>query len=315
MGKTQSEKSKNRIEWKIGFMIKRTIIIISPCYLSVKNGQLQVEKKEEPIQSAPIEDIGFLVIDNQQIILSMPLMNALRENNTAVILCDTLHHPRSMLLNLDGNTLQNELFREQINANEPLKKNMWQQCIEAKIRNQAAVLDYVGSDGKDIASISRQVKSGDSDNREGYAARLYWPRIFGYDFRRLREGLPPNNMLNYGYAIIRAGVARALAGSGLLNTLGIHHRNRYNAFCLADDIMEAYRPFVDAVVYELNATFPDQDDLTKEIKMELLSVLNCDCKMGNETRPLMLAMQATSASLAQCFKGDKRKIDLPEFIE
>jgi len=296
-------------------MIKRTIIITTPCYLSVKNRQLQIEKKDKPIQFTPIEDIGFLVLDHQQITLSMPLMNTLRENNTAVIFCDILHHPRSMMLNLDGNTIQNELFKAQIATSEPLKKNLWQQSIQAKINNQAAVLNYVGSDGKDLVSIARQVKSGDSDNREGYAARLYWPRLFGYDFRRLREGLPPNNMLNYGYAIIRAAVARALAGSGLLNTLGIHHRNRYNAFCLADDIMEAYRPFVDAVVYELNAAFPDSDDLTKEMKMELLSVLSCDCKMGEETRPLMLAMQATSASLAQCFKGDKRKIDLPEFIE
>ncbi len=296
-------------------MIKRTIIITSPCYLSLKNGQLQIEKKEEAIQSAPLEDIGFIVLDNQQITLSLPLLNACRENNTALIFCDTLHHPRSMLLNLDGNTIQNELFKEQIAATEPLKKNLWQQCIQAKIKNQAAVLKYVGSDGKDLLSISRQVKSGDSDNREGYAARLYWPRLFGYDFKRLREGLPPNNMLNYGYAIVRAAVARALAGSGLLNTLGIHHRNRYNAFCLADDMMEAYRPFVDAVVYELNANFPEQDDLTKDLKMELLSILSCDCKMNDETKPLMLAMQSTSASLAKCYKGDARKLDLPGFIE
>ncbi len=296
-------------------MIKRTIIITSPCYLSVKHRQLQIEKENEPVQSTPIEDIGFLVLDNQRITLSMPLMNVLRENNTALIFCDTLHHPRSMLLNLDGNTIQNEIFREQINASEPLKKNLWKQCIEAKLRNQAAVLAYVGSNGDDILSMSRQVKSGDSDNREGYAARVYWTRLFGYDFRRLREGLPPNNMLNYGYAIIRAAVARALAGSGLLNTLGIHHRNRYNAFCLADDIMEAYRPFVDAVVHEMNATFPEQDDLTKEIKMELLAVLSCDCKMNDEIKPLMLAMQTTSASLAKCYKGETRKLELPEFIE
>lgn len=296
-------------------MLKRTIIISSPSYLSVKLGQLQIEKKDEPLQSTAIEDIGFLVLDHQQITLSMPLMNALRENNTAVIFCDTLHHPRSMMLNLDGNTIQNELFKAQIVATEPLKKNLWQQSIQAKINNQAAVLNYIGSDGKDLLSIARQVKSGDSDNREGYAARLYWPRLFGYEFRRLREGLPPNNMLNYGYAIVRAGVARALAGSGLLNTLGIHHKNRYNAFCLADDMMETYRPFVDAVVYELNATFPDQDDLTKDLKMELLSVLSCDCKMNNEKKPLMLAMQSTSASLAKCFAGEQRKLDLPQFIE
>ncbi len=295
-------------------MLKRTLIFTSPCRLTVKYGQLQVEKKDEALKTAPIEDIGYIILDSQQIILSMPLLNALRENNTAVIFCDEIHHPRSMLLNLDGNTIQSELFRAQIAASEPLKKNIWKQTIEAKLRNQSAVLNYVGSNGKDILSISKQVKSGDSDNREGYAARLYWPRLFGYDFRRLREGLPPNNMLNYGYAIIRAGIAKALAGSGLLNTLGIHHRNRYNAFCLADDIMEPYRPFVDAVVYELNDIFPDCENLNKEIKPELISVLSCDCKMGNETRPLMLAMNATSASLAQCFNGKNRSIEFPEFI-
>ena len=164
-------------------MIKRTIIITSPCYLSVKLGQLQVEKNDEPLQFMPIEDIGFLVLDNQSITLSMPLMNTLRENNTAVIFCDSFHHPRSMMLNLDGNTIQNELFREQINGTEPLKKNLWKQCIEAKLRNQAAVLAYVGSNGDDILSLSRQVKSGDNDNREGYAARVYWPRLFGYEFQ------------------------------------------------------------------------------------------------------------------------------------
>ena len=290
-------------------------MITSPCYLSIKNRQLQIEKGVDPIQSAPLEDIGFLVLDNQQITLSMPLLNACREYNVAVVMCDALHHPRSMMLNLEGNTLQQEMFKEQIRASEALKKNLWKQCIEAKLRNQAAVLFSVGSDAKDILSISRQVKSGDSDNREGYVARLYWPRLFGYDFRRLREGLPPNNMLNYGYAIVRAAVARALAGSGLLNTLGIHHRNRYNAFCLADDMMEPYRPFVDLNVFELNANFPDADDLTKDIKMELLSVLTCDCKMGNEIKPLMLAIQTSTASLAQCYKGECRKLSLPEMME
>jgi CRISPR-associated protein Cas1 len=296
-------------------MLKRSIIISSPTYLSLRNSQMHIARKDRDTCSEPVEDIGFLILDHSQVTLSLPLLNALRANNTAVIFCDELHHPRSMLLNLDGNTLQNELFRAQIAASAPLKKNIWKQVIAAKLRNQAAVLAYIGSDGKDICRMAAQVKSGDSDNREGYAARLYWPRLFGFDFKRLREGLPPNNMLNYGYAVIRAGVARALAASGLLNTLGIHHHNRYNAFCLADDIMEPYRPFADAVVYELYRVCGDRENIDTEMKRELLSVLHCDCRCGKEKRPLMLAMQASAASLAQCFSGSSRNVEFPEFTE
>ncbi|MDD3521068.1 MAG: type II CRISPR-associated endonuclease Cas1 [Actinomycetota bacterium] len=296
-------------------MIKRTIIINSPSYLSLCNSQIQIVRKDKHIRTEPLEDIGFLLLDHAQITISLPLLNALRANNTAVIFCDELHHPRSMLLNLDGNTLQNELFRAQISASTPLKKNIWKQVVMAKLRNQAAVLAFTGSDGKDIESMAAQVKSGDSDNREGYAARLYWPRLFGYDFKRLREGLPPNNMLNYGYAIIRAAVARALAASGLLNTLGIHHSNRYNAFCLADDMMEPYRPFADAAVWELYRICGDVEEIDTDIKRELLSMLHSDCHCGKEKRPLMLAMQASAASLAQCFNGTLRNVEFPAFLE
>lgn len=294
-------------------MLKRTIVIFSPAYLSLRNSQMLIARKDKDSCSEPIEDMGFLILDHSQITVSLPLLNALRANNTAVIFCDELHHPRSMLLNLDGNTLQNELFRAQIAAAAPLKKNIWKQVVAAKLRNQAAVLAYTGSDGKDIERMASQVKSGDSDNREGYAARLYWPRLFGYDFKRLREGLPPNNMLNYGYAVIRAAVARALAGSGLLNTLGVHHRNRYNAFCLADDIMEPYRPFVDAAVFELNGIYPEQDQLHVDIKSALLDVLNSDCKINGNKSPLMIAMQSTGASLARCFNGQEKNVIFPEF--
>lgn len=294
-------------------MIKRTIVIISPAYLSLKNNQLSITDKNKKTRREPIEDIGFLILDHPQITVTTPVLNAFCENNTAVIFCDNTHHPRSMLLNLDGNTLQNELFRAQISASAPLKKNIWKQVVSAKLRNQAAVLKHIGSDGSDIKKMAATVKSGDSDNREGYAARLYWPRLFGYNFKRLREGLPPNNMLNYGYAVIRAAVARALAGSGMLNTLGIHHRNRYNAFCLADDIMEPYRPFVDAAVYELNGIYPEQDILNIDIKSALLDVLNSDCKINGNKSPLMIAMQSSSASLAQCFDGTARNVVFPEF--
>jgi len=294
-------------------MLKRTIIISSPTYLSLRNSQILILRKDKDIYSEPIEDIGYILLDHPQITLSLPLLNAFRENNTAVIFCDGSHHPRSMLLNLDGNTLQNELFRAQISASVPLKKNIWKQVVSAKLHNQAAVLNHIGSDGSDIKKMAATVKSGDSDNREGYAARLYWPRLFGYDFKRLREGLPPNNMLNYGYAVIRAAVARALAGSGLLNTLGVHHRNRYNAFCLADDIMEPYRPFVDAAVFELNGIYPQQDLLQIDIKTALLDVLNSDCKMNGKKSPLMIAMQSTGASLARCFSGSEKNVVFPEF--
>ena len=293
-------------------MLKRTLFFSNPCRLSVKDKQMVIERRETgDIKTAAIEDVGFVVLENQQISISLPLIDELTKNNVAVIFCDRTYHPASMLLNLNGHHLQQELFSHQIGASIPLKKNLWKQTVEAKIKNQAGILKTLGKDYQKVLNISTKVKSGDIENREGTAARVYWPLLFGNSFIRERYGSPPNNMLNYGYAVLRAAVARALSGSGLLVTLGIHHHNRYNAFCLADDIMEPYRPFVDWQVYQIVKNNTDITELTTEIKLKLVSILTVDVKLAGQTRPLMVALSNTTASLSKCFTGERKKIIYP----
>lgn len=293
-------------------MLKRTLFFTNPFNLSVKDSQLIIQSKEKQVlQTVPIEDIGFIVLDHNQLSISIPLIQELIANNVAVVYCDPKHHPNAMLLNLDGHHLQGEIFRQQVETSEPLKKNLWKQTIEAKIKNQAGLLKLLNKEYRNIESLAKYVKSGDPENREGTAARIYWPRLFGKTFTRDRYGAPPNDMLNYSYTVLRASVARALIGSGLLPTLGIHHHGRYNAFCLADDIMEPFRPFVDKKVYEVFYKNMDNHELSKEIKAELLQVLTTDIFFKKMVRPLMVGLSLTTASLARCFTGESKKIVYP----
>lgn len=295
-------------------MLKRTLFISSPYHLSVKNNQLVVSASGGlQIKTVPIEDVGFVVLENHGISITLKLVEQLTENNVAVVFCDSKHMPSSMLLPLDANHIQNEIFRAQANASEPLKKNLWKQVIEAKIANQARLLDKLGKNSGKIKALIKAVKSGDTDNREGFAARLYWAEMFSSKFIRERFGMPPNSFLNYGYILLRSAVARSLAGSGLLATFGIHHHNRYNAFCLADDIMEPYRPYVDELVYRMYEKWPDQIEIETEHKAELLQLMTTDVRIGESRRPLMLALSQTTASLARCFSGEERKLVLPVF--
>lgn len=309
-------------------MIKRTLCFSNPAYLSLKNEQLviklpQVEKndslpdtfKADAVKTIPIEDIGVVVLDNKQITITQGLMEALLENNCAVITCDNSHLPVGLLLPLYGNTTQNERFRQQLDASLPLKKQLWQQTVQAKIGNQAAVLKK--SRGVEIGNMLKwqnDVRSGDPDNMEGRAAAYYWKNIFPEvdDFTRDRDGVSPNNLLNYGYAILRAVVARSLVASGLLSTLGIHHHNRYNAYCLADDIMEPYRPYVDNLVVGYTDENGYPDELTPDIKRMMLSIPVLDVRINSQRSPLMLATGQTTASLARCFSGESRKLVYPE---
>lgn len=296
-------------------MLKRTLYFTKPSRLSVKNKQLVVDiKDEEQSKTVSIEDIGFMLIEHMQITLSMPLIEELMNHNVAIIFCNSKHHPQSMLINMEGNHQQTEIYRQQVAASEPLKKNLWKQTVVAKIENQAKVLHNLGLDSNPLPHLAKQVKSGDTDNREGMAARLYWKKLFGEDFIRERYGDWPNALLNYGYIILRAAVARALTGSGLLPSFGIFHSNRYNAFCLADDIMEPYRPFVDMAVWDICQKYPDIDTVEKEIKAEILELLSSDVAMKKQTRPLMIAITHTTASLAGCFTGTKKQIEFPGII-
>ncbi|MFL9483971.1 type II CRISPR-associated endonuclease Cas1 [Chitinophagaceae bacterium LWZ2-11] len=300
-------------------MIKRTICIENPCHLKFRNEQLIVnyehikgyEGREERV--VPVEDIGMLVLENQQITLSHYLLDRLVNNNVAVIICNETHHPTGMMLPLEGNTIQSERFRAQIDATEPLKKQLWQQTVKAKIYNQAALFRQWKINDKLLVNLAEGVKSGDTDNREAVAAAYYWQNLFPdkWQFFRKREGAPPNNLLNYGYAIIRASMARAIVGAGLLPTLGIFHRNRYNAYCLADDIMEPYRPFVDMAVRNIIHTTSNIETLTPAFKATLLKIPVTDVLINDEKSPLMIAMQRTAYSLAKCYSQEQRKILYP----
>ena len=313
-------------------MIKRTLCFTSPAYLSLKDGQLliklpEVEKSDLPermkrdsTRTIPVEDIGVVVLDNRQITLTHGLLEALLENNCAVVTCDSRGMPVGLMLPLCGNTLQSERFAKQIEASLPLKKQLWQQTVKAKIDNQAAVLKNVTEvETGCMNRWSADVRSGDPDNLEGRAAAYYWKNVFSNiteldNFTRGRDGMPPNNLLNYGYAILRAVIARSLVSAGLLPTLGIHHHNRYNAYCLADDIMEPYRPYVDRLVYDMVAGHAKEEysEMTRELKMKLLSIPTLDVIINGRRSPLMIAATQTAASLCKCFNGELRRIAYPE---
>ena len=270
--------------------------------------------EDRPDKSVPIEDLGMLVLEHQQISLTHYLLDKLVSANVAVVTCNDTHHPTGLLMPLESNTLQSERFRAQIEATEPLKKQLWQQTVKAKINNQAAVLKKWDGKYRLLLNLADAVKSGDADNSEAVAAVHYWQNLFpkAWQFYRKRDGLPPNNLLNYGYAIIRAGMARAIVGAGLLPTLGIFHRNRYNAYCLADDLMEPYRPYVDLVVRGMIDRTSVVENLTPELKVELLTIPTLDVLLAGDKSPLMVAMQRTAVSAAKCYAGEQRKLLLPE---
>lgn len=295
-------------------MIKQTLMFTSPVSLSLKDKQIVITFKDnKDTVTRPIEDVGFVVIENPMVSITVPLLNELADNNVAVIFCDKKMMPKTMLMTLDGNTTQQESYKYQLNASLPMKKNVWKQLVECKIKNQSLLLNKVGKDGGVLKPYYLNVKSGDSDNREGAAAREYWRLLFDDGFKREREGLSPNGMLNYGYTILRAAVTRALIGSGLYPAFGVFHRNRYNAFPLADDIMEPYRPFVDEIVYHL---YYDGaiNELDSQTKRRLLRVLFSDVKMGKVTRPLENALSLTTASLLKMYKGESDKLSLPMLV-
>lgn len=312
-------------------MIKKTLYFGNPAYLSLRMGQMVIKLPEVETDSnlpdqikkqaeitKPIEDIGVVVLDNRRITITQGLLESLLENNCAVITCDSHSLPVGLMLPLYGNSTQNERFRDQLDASQPLKKQLWQQTIKMKISNQAAALaTCTGKNSPTMLRWADDVRSGDSDNVEGRAAAYYWKNLFAgidglEDFTRSREGEAPNNLLNYGYAILRAIVARALVSSGMLPTLGIHHHNRYNAYCLADDIMEPYRPYVDELVYSIVKDKGINNlDLSKEIKAQLLSIPTLDVVIGGKRSPLMVAVTQTTASLYKCFTGELRRIAYP----
>lgn len=297
-------------------MIKRTLFFGNPAYLSTKNEQLVVSFPEEGKAESviPIEDLGYIVLENPQITITNGLLMKLVQNKTAVITCDNQHLPCSIFQPMVGHTEQTERMNHQLNASLPLKKQLWQQTIVAKIENQAMHLQMRGKNSLKLKRWAKEVKSGDTENHEAISAAYYFQNLFNIEeFSRNQKGIPPNNLLNYGYAILRAVTARAICSSGMLPSAGIFHRNKYNAFCLADDIMEPYRPYVDALVYDIVETGCQIDELNKNIKTDLLSIPAMDVTLDGKSSPLMIAMSRTTNSLYECFLGSSRKLLYPEF--
>lgn len=298
-------------------MIKRTISIGKPAYLRLQNEQLKVEFVDEDREaSLPLEDIGLLVMDHPRITVTQRAMSALIANNAAVLWCDDKHLPQGMFFSLGQQNKEfTQKLRHQMNASVPLKKQLWKQVVQAKIRNQAAVLDVLEKPNRKLLSLANDVSPGDPKNLEGQAASAYWKILFAEieGFTRKRHGASPNNLLNYGYAILRAVVARSLTGSGCLPAVGIHHRNKYNPFCLADDMMEPYRPYVDLLVTDMiRETGELPEELDKSHKAELLRIPILDSRIGKETCPLMHAVLHTTAALARCYDGSQKKLALPQ---
>ena len=295
-------------------MLYRSIYIGNPAYLKLKDKQLKVtdpETKEEK-GSVPIEDIGLLMLDHYQITLSHQLIQELMKNNVILISCDERHLPLAGMLPFSGNTLFSERVKTQIEVSEPLKKQLWKQTVECKIQNQLKVLEQLGKYAYPMYEYLKEVKSGDTTNMEGIAAQHYWKYLIDNDFLRDRFGDYPNPFFNFGYGVLLSIIARALVDTGLLLVLGIFHRNKYNPYCLASDIMEPYRPIADLLVMKWLQLHTEKQSLDKESKTFLLQIATQDVNIEKLVRPLIVGVKMTASSLLKCYTGEKRQISYPE---
>lgn len=297
-------------------MLYRSIYIGNPAYLKLKDQQMKIVCPETKAEkgSVPVEDLGLLMLDHFQITISHQLIQWLMGNNVVIISCDAHHLPHGQMLPLHGNAIHSQRIKDQIEASEPLKKQLWKQTIECKIANQAAVLERLGTYSGPMYEYLNQVKSGDTSNMEGIAAQHYWKYLIHPDFLRERYGDSPNQFFNFGYSVLRSIVARAIVETGLLPVLGIFHKNKYNAYCLADDLMEPYRPFVDLLVIRWLEKNPEAEELTKEAKAYFLQIATKDVKIDEQVRPLLVAVKSTVSSLYKCYTGEKRQISYPKML-
>lgn len=297
-------------------MLFRSIYIGNPAYLKLKDNQMKVMCPETKAErgSVPIEDLGLLMLDHYQITISHQLIQRMMGNNVVVISCDAHHLPHGIMQPLYGHTEHSERVKQQLNVSEPLKKQLWKQTVEAKIENQIAVLKQTGNFYEPMFDYLKQVTSGDTTNMEGIAAQYYWKYLIDNDFLRQRFGDSPNPFFNFGYAVLRSIVARAIVETGLLPVLGIFHKNKYNPYCLADDIMEPYRPYVDLLVVNWINNNTNNEELTKEFKAYMLQIATKDVMIENKNRPLLVAIKTTVYSLYKCYSLEKRTISYPQLI-
>lgn len=299
-------------------MLARTLCFSSLGKLSVRLEQLVWENENGEKKTIPVEDIGFIILESEKISVSAACLQFLAEKNVAFVVCDKSHTPSAQLLPYAANLTSQETIEAQLAATDAVQGRLWRQICRQKILNQAGLMERleVTEQLSSMRILATQVKNGDPANCEGQAARVYFHALGPEGFHRDRDGDWPNAALNYGYAILRAAVARALVGSGLCCFRGIHHHNRYNPFCLADDVMEPYRPYVDQYVLGKISPFDvPQKELSKEMKARLLQMLTCDVNLGEYRRPLMVALSYTTASLAKYYLGKGDELLLPVFAK
>lgn len=297
-------------------MLFRTIYLGNPAYLKLKDEQMYIldASSHEVKGKVPVEDLGVLMLDHYQITLSHQLIQKMMGHNVVVVSCDAQHLPHGIMLPLYGHSEHSNRVKDQLEASEPLKKQLWKQTVECKIENQKEVLRRLGNYYEPMLEYQKNVKSGDISNMEGIAAQHYWKYLISLDFLRQRFGDSPNQFFNFGYAVLRSMVARAIVETGLLPVLGIFHKNKYNPYCLADDLMEPYRPFVDLLVMQWLEQNPEQEELTKDFKAHLLQIATKDVRIDEKTRPVLVAVKTTASSLYKCYTGEKRLIAYPELV-
>lgn len=294
-------------------MLKRVIDVSNASYLHVKNKQLLLDQQGKQVAAIPIEDIAVLILEHPAIVLTQQLIIACQQNNTALVFCDDKHLPYSIILPVsEGNSLHSKILRQQIQLKKTMQKRLWQQIVVHKLQQQALTLKLNGIENKTILRLSEKVKSGDSQNHEAQAAKQYWSLLMGKTFRRNPEQDGVNAMLNYGYSIMRALVARALVGAGLHPALGLHHSNQYNGLCLADDIMEPFRPWVDFVVsrlYQRDGVY----EINQHSKRCLLALMAENVQWRGNSMPLMVACHYLCANLKEAYAGTTDKLDYPQW--
>ncbi len=294
-------------------MIKRIIEVSNPAQLHLRNSQMIIKKEGENDSSVPVEDMGILILANPLITISQSLIASCQENNCIIVFCDQKHLPVSVLLPLAGHSTHSKVLHMQTNVRKPLKKRLWQKIIIAKTEAQIRTLLFFKKDPSPLSAMKKKIKSGDTGNIESQTARIYWLKLFGKGFQRNYKEVGINSLLNYGYSLVRASVARSLCGTGLHPALGIHHHNQYNPMCLADDLIEPLRPLVDRKVYELKES--GQSELDKRTKLSLLSILSENVLLETTKFPMMVANQHMAASLKKAFLEGSTALKIPELID
>ena len=295
-------------------MIKRIVDISEQAYIHTKNQQLFIDKEGKTVGRIPIEDLGVLILQHPAIVITQSTIVACQKSKAAIIFCNERHLPYSVILPIsDGHTLHQKVLRMQVEAKKHLTKKIWKQVVQQKIVEQQRTLSLAGTDAAVLARLASKVKSGDAENHEAQAAQYYWPRLFGRSFRRDYEAAGVNTLLNYGYAVVRALIARAIVAGGLHPAIGIHHHNQYNSLCLADDLMEPFRPWVDWLVYQIWIE-NKKTKIDKDTKQNMLRLLSESVQINKKTMPLMVACHYLIADFKRCLDGSITRLKYPALV-